>query len=111
MKTTTPTKLSSGQWGAAMNYIETHKPVLINSRDHHDIVMVLATDYEEMKQVQNKWIDVNERLPEAREEIIAQTKRHGVKMGRSIGYKTPTIWTSHSEHQFTHWMPLPKPAN
>ena len=50
MKTTTPTKLLSGQWGAAMNYIETHKPVLINSRDHHDIVMVLATDYEEMKQ-------------------------------------------------------------
>jgi len=50
MKTTTPSKLLSGQWGAAMNYIETHKPVLINSRDHHDIVMALATDYEEMKQ-------------------------------------------------------------
>jgi PHD/YefM family antitoxin component YafN of YafNO toxin-antitoxin module len=50
MKTTTPTKLLSGQWGAAMNYIETHKPVLINNRDHHDIVMLLATDYEEMKQ-------------------------------------------------------------
>jgi len=50
MKTTTPTKLSTGQWGAAMNYIETHKPVLINSRNHHDIIMVLATDYEEMKQ-------------------------------------------------------------
>ena len=49
MKTTTPTKLLTGQWGAAMNYIETHKPVLINNRDHHDIVMVLATDYEEMK--------------------------------------------------------------
>ena len=61
----------------------------------------------ELKQFQ--WIGVDERLPEAREEIIAQTKRHGVKMGRSMGYKTPTIWTSHSEHQFTHWMPLPKP--
>ncbi|MDB4261427.1 hypothetical protein N9878_01030 [bacterium] len=49
MRETTPSKILDGQWGSAMNYIETHNEVLIKSRDHHDIVMVLASDYKDMR--------------------------------------------------------------
>lgn len=48
MKETTPSKFPH-ESGSVFNYIETHKPVVIKSRDHHDIIMVLATDYLDMK--------------------------------------------------------------
>ena len=47
MKSTTPSKFPH-ESGAVFNYIETHRPVVIKSRDHHDIIMVLASDYEDM---------------------------------------------------------------
>lgn len=46
---TTATKMLTGQWGAAMNYVETHKPIVIKNRDHRDIIMLLATDYEDVR--------------------------------------------------------------
>jgi len=133
MKTTTPTKLLTGQWGAAMNYIETHKPVLINNRDHRDIVMVLATDYEEMKQkcealehelAQFQWIDVNERLPETDDEFIVCVSGDVVTCefnpwtcGEGEGSYQWFEWQDVPNYGsekclitgVTHWMPLPKP--
>jgi len=54
------------------------------------------------------WIDFEAEKPMPNDEIIADTKRHGVKMGRYMDYKIPTIWNGLKEMQFTHWMPKPK---
>lgn len=53
MKETTPSKFPH-ESGSVFNYIETHKPVVIKSRDHHDIIMVLATDYLDMQNENKK---------------------------------------------------------
>ena len=127
MKTTTPTKLLTGQWGAAMNYIETHKPVLINNRDHRDIVMVLATDYEEMKQkcealehelAQFQWVDIKERQPKKHDEClvlgsdffeVAQAK-YSPNYGDSAFYAY--VEGREAIYSAAHWMPKPhQPIN
>lgn len=54
------------------------------------------------------WINAKYKLPRQNTEIIANTKRNGVKMGVYMPCKIPTIYSHNKEMQFTHWMPLPK---
>lgn len=55
-----------------------------------------------------EWISIKDRLPKQNTEIIANTKTKGVKMGKYIAYKIPTIYANNKEMQFTHWMPKPE---
>lgn len=61
-----------------------------------------------------KWIPVNERLPEDRENVLFSTKAGIVFEGRFFDDKTNLQWYEYRYKQFepnsdvTAWMPLPK---
>lgn len=60
----------------------------------------------------NKWIDVNERLPEHEEgecvEVIAYVKN--ARCATALYYRDGDFLDEDSNHyNVTHWMPMPEP--
>lgn len=61
--------------------------------------------------VGNKWIPVTERLPEAREVVLACGKRHATSgMFQGVLRNNPKMWhwKGNTLKEVTHWMPLPE---
>lgn len=54
-----------------------------------------------------KWVSVEDSLPKQLSVVIVSTKTKGIKIGKYISYKIPTIYGDNREMQFTHWQPLP----
>lgn len=65
------------------------------------------------------WIDVNERLPEEGQLVLAYCGRMlSIQVVRLIDYSLPwrkkkmiwqSIFTNRQDIKVTHWMPLPEP--
>lgn len=65
------------------------------------------------------WIDVNERLPEEGQLVLAHCGRMlGIQVVQLINYSLPwgkkkmiwqSIFTNRQDIKVTHWMPLPEP--
>ena len=126
-KETTPTKiLNDGIWESTLNYVCTHRPVRMVCSNRPNIMLVLATDYEDMALELEKrtWVDVNERRPEmdrdgdgtayeeSSPEVLCIDNRGNTKTLMYVFTKDEAYWFdferwSESYFQPTHWMPLP----
>lgn len=67
-------------------------------------------------QTVQKWIDVNERMPEQGQKVLiyrpfSHEEPHGDPNFKIATYCGEGIWiNSHFEHEITHWMPLLNPS-
>lgn len=100
-----------------MTDLDIQKHIEINCRNEHgQHIMDEQAFYEGAKWardqlVNDKWISVRDRLPEAPTNVLVAHK-HGVSESKYVGDTFGMTWNWNIEFpKVTHWMPLPNPPN
>ena len=86
-----------------------HKEYVDGVRDEYDDVLKIICSMETTDVQPNRWISVDERLPQDNKDVLVYAGRRGVMIG--LYYSFLQTWLDYEGCglKVTHWQPLPKP--